>query len=133
MVSHEHQIFVHFLAPNMQQTLWLSLKSYKYLKLGKRRRYIQRDWQASILEDSCKSKHKKIQNSSSKFEQCSGVCIGKQEFCFFGSNAVMWMHSWGVRKPHGKQFGFHWICLKFGRSISGRPSTSSTTIILKNV
>jgi len=39
------------------------------------------------LKDSCRSKH--IKNHS-KFEQCqcSGVCVGEQEFWFFRSNAV---------------------------------------------
>jgi len=38
-----------------------------------------------LLEDSWRSKYVKIWSSRSKFEQCSGVCVGKWEFCFFVS------------------------------------------------
>jgi len=41
-----------------------------------------------LLVDSCMNKHAQIQNSRSKFEQCSGVCVGTWEFWLFRSNAM---------------------------------------------
>jgi len=43
--------------------------------------------------------------SRSKFEQCSNVRVGKQEFCFFGLNKYCKCIV-GAKKPHDKQLDF---------------------------
>jgi len=58
---------------------------------------------------ACKSKHVKIQSFRSKFEQCSGVCVGKQEFVF---QVKCYEHIVGARKAHGEQLYFVESALK---------------------
>jgi len=44
--------------------------------------YIRESWQA------IRELQEQIQSSRNKFEQCSGVCVDKQESWFFGSKTV---------------------------------------------
>jgi len=59
-----------------------------------------------LLEDSCRSKYVKIRSSKCKFEQCSGVCVGKQKFCFFQVKRYEHIVGVGARKARGEQSDF---------------------------
>jgi len=48
----------------------------------------------------------KIRSSKCKFEQCSGVCVGKQKFCFFQVKRYEHIVGVGARKARGEQSDF---------------------------
>jgi len=86
MASHENQIFVCFLTPNMRMDFLCA-----FVKVGK------------LLNHSCKSKRTKILSSESKFQWCSSTCVGKQEFVF---QVKHYKHIVRVKKAHGEQLDF---------------------------
>ena len=68
----------------------------------------------------------KTQKSRSKFEQCSGVCVGKGKFWFFKSNV---MNAQLVQEKCMMNSQISLNLLKFSRSIQGR---FRNTTIIKN-